>query len=104
MALNLILKILWQNVWFASRIKLIQLRPPGLLQPLSIPSQRLEEISMDFITGLPKSEGKSVIIVVGDILTKYAHFCALSHPLKQVHFLLHLWKQFKSYMETQRLL
>ena len=37
---------------------------------------------MDFITGLPKSEGKSVIMVVLDILTKYEHFCALSHPFK----------------------
>lgn len=34
----------------------------------------------DFITCLPKSEGKSVIMVVFDRLTKYAHFCALSHP------------------------
>jgi hypothetical protein len=54
----------------------------GLLQPLSIPSQRWEEISMDFITGLPKSEGKSVIMVIVDRLTKYAQFCALSHPFK----------------------
>src|ERR1700733_12824484 len=37
---------------------------------------------MDFITGLPKSEGKSVIMVAVDRLTKYAHFCALSHPFK----------------------
>ena len=37
---------------------------------------------MDFITSLPKSEGKSVIMVVVDRITKYAHFCALSHPFK----------------------
>ena len=37
---------------------------------------------MDFITCLPKSEGKSVIMVVVDRITKYAHFCALSHPFK----------------------
>jgi hypothetical protein len=37
---------------------------------------------MDFITGLPKTEGKSDIMVIVDRLTKYAHFCALSHPFK----------------------
>jgi hypothetical protein len=37
---------------------------------------------MDFIIGLPKSEGKSVIMVIVDRLTKYTHFCALSHPFK----------------------
>ena len=37
---------------------------------------------MDFITGLPRSEGKSVIMVVVDSLAEYAHFCALSHPFK----------------------
>ena len=37
---------------------------------------------MDFITVLPKSKGKSVIMVVLDRLTKYAHFCALSHSFK----------------------
>ena len=50
--------------------------------PLSITSQRWEEISIDFITGLPNSKGKSVIMVVVDRLTKYAHFCAVSHPFK----------------------
>ena len=37
---------------------------------------------MDLITSLPKSKGKSVIMVVIYILTKYVHLCALSHPLK----------------------
>jgi hypothetical protein len=55
---------------------------PGLLQPLAIPSQHWEEVSMDFIIELLKSEGKSVIMVIFDRLTKYAHFCALSHPFK----------------------
>jgi hypothetical protein len=58
------------------------IKTPGLLQPLSIPSQRWEEVSMDFITGLPKSEGKSVIMVIVNRLKKYAHFCELSHPFK----------------------
>ena len=39
---------------------------------------------MDFITCLPKYEGKNVIMVVVDRLTKYAHFCALSHPFKAI--------------------
>jgi hypothetical protein len=34
---------------------------------------------MDFITGLPKSGNKSIIMVVVDRLSKYAHFCALQH-------------------------
>eukprot|EP00253_Pinus_taeda_P023766 PITA_23766 len=35
---------------------------------------------MDFITGLPKSGNKSVIMVVVDRISKYAHFCTLPHP------------------------
>ena len=62
--------------------KVETIKTPSLLQPLSIPSQCWEEISMDFITGLPKSEGRSVIMVVVDRLTKYAHLCKLSHPFK----------------------
>ena len=62
--------------------KVETIKTPGLLQPLSIPSQRWEEISMDFITGLPKSKGNTVIMVVFHRITKYAHFCALCHPFK----------------------
>jgi hypothetical protein len=56
---------------------------PSLLQTLDIPSQHCEEVSMDFITGLPKSEGRTDIMVVVDRLTKYAHFFSLSHPFKE---------------------
>jgi hypothetical protein len=62
--------------------KVEKIKTPGLLQPLPIPSQHWEEVSMDFIIGLPKTEGKSVIMVIANRLTKYAHFCALSHPFK----------------------
>jgi len=54
----------------------------GLLKPLTIPSQHWEEVSMDFNTGLPNSEGNNVIMVVVVRLTKYAQFCSLSHPFK----------------------
>lgn len=57
---------------------------PGLLQPLPIPEEAWSNISMDFITGLPKAEGKDVIMVVVDRMTKYSHFIALAHPYKAV--------------------
>jgi hypothetical protein len=41
-----------------------------------------KEVSLDFITHLPKSKGKNFIMVLVDRITKYAHFCALSHPFK----------------------
>ncbi|GKD89745.1 putative mitochondrial protein [Tanacetum coccineum] len=53
---------------------------PRFLQPLSVPEKIWSEISMDFIIGLPKSQGKTVIFVVVDRLSTYAHFMALSHP------------------------
>jgi len=71
---------------FGLLTKVETIKISSLLQPLSILIQCWEEVSMDFITGLPKSEGKSVIMVVFDILTKYAHFCALSHPFKSSTF------------------
>ncbi|XP_026451123.1 uncharacterized protein LOC113351333 [Papaver somniferum] len=52
----------------------------GLLEPLPIHEHDWQHIAMDFIEGLPVSNMKSVILVVVDRLTKYAHFLALQHP------------------------
>ena len=60
--------------------KHLHTHPQGLLQPLQIPEGAWQNISLDFIEGLPKSEGYSVILVVVDRFTKYAHFLPLKHP------------------------
>jgi hypothetical protein len=60
--------------------KHLHTHPQGLLQPLPIPEGAWQNISWDFIEGLPKSEGYSVILVVVDRFTKYAHFLPLKHP------------------------
>jgi Integrase core domain len=55
---------------------------PRLLQPIPVPKGPWFVISMDFISGLPKSMGKDVLLVVIDKFTKYGHIIPLSHPFK----------------------
>jgi hypothetical protein len=55
-------------------------KSPSTLQLLLIPPAIWKDIPMDCITNLPKSGNKSIIMVVFDRLSKYAHFCALQHP------------------------
>jgi hypothetical protein len=57
------------------RVKAEHQWPAGLLQPLHIPVWKWDEISMDFIVGLPKTpNGHDSIWVIIDRLTKVAHF------------------------------
>ena len=57
------------------RVKAEHQRPAGLLQPLKIPEWKWEEVGMDFITGLPRTQrGFDSIWVIVDRLTKVAHF------------------------------
>lgn len=69
---------------------------PGLLQPLPIPDQAYQIVSMDFIEGLPRSSRFNCIMVVVDKFSKYSHFVPLSHPFTAMivaqQFLSHIYK------------
>lgn len=51
--------------------------PAGKLQQLPTPSHPWSHISLDFVTGLPTSEGNTVILIVIDRFSKAAHFVPL---------------------------
>ena len=59
-----------------ARIKPVHHAPYGLLKPMQVPVTRWSSVSMDFITGLPKSgpQQHDAILVIVDRLTKMAHY------------------------------
>jgi hypothetical protein len=57
------------------KVKADYIKPGGLLQPLSIPEWKWDNISMDFIMGIPTTAHKfDLIWVIVDRLSKSAHF------------------------------
>jgi hypothetical protein len=48
-------------------------RPQCVLRPLPVPDGPWTDLSMDFVTGLPESNGYNAILVVVDRLTKMRH-------------------------------
>uniref|UniRef100_A0A3Q3B5M5 Gypsy retrotransposon integrase-like protein 1 n=1 Tax=Kryptolebias marmoratus TaxID=37003 RepID=A0A3Q3B5M5_KRYMA len=61
-----------------ARNKSLHQPPSGLLQPLPVPARPWSHISLDFVTGLPPSEGNTVILNIVDRFSKSAHFIPLT--------------------------
>lgn len=61
---------------------------PGMLQPLSVLEKPWSQVTMDFIEALPNAEGKSVIWVVVDRMTKYSYSF-----LSNTHIQLRVWQK-----------
>ncbi|XP_057545868.1 uncharacterized protein LOC130824866 [Amaranthus tricolor] len=60
-------------------VKIEHKRPGGLLQPLEIPVWKWDDISMDFVVGLPRTKaGNDALWVIVDRLTKSARFIPMS--------------------------
>jgi hypothetical protein len=65
------------------KVKADYMKPGGLLQPLSILEWKWDDISMDFIVGLPLTARKfDSIWVIVDRLSKYAHFILVNTNYK----------------------
>ncbi|KAI2654685.1 Transposon Tf2-9 polyprotein [Labeo rohita] len=58
--------------------KTINAPSTGELQPLPVPKRPWTHISLDFVTGLPESQGKNTILTIVDRFSKAVHLVALS--------------------------
>ena len=61
------------------QVKVEHQKPSGLLQSLEIPEWKWEYITMDFVSGLPRTQkGHDAVWVIVDRLTKSAHFLPIN--------------------------
>ncbi|RVX01842.1 Transposon Ty3-I Gag-Pol polyprotein [Vitis vinifera] len=66
------------NCQICQQVKAEHQRPAGLLQPLPIPEWKWDNITMDFVIGLPRTRSKkNGVWVIVDRLTKSAYFLAM---------------------------
>ena len=70
---------MWQIVIFVNSTNMTHGLPGAYCSHCQF-QLRFGQISMDFISGLPRAKGKDTIMVVVDRLTKFAHFIPLGHP------------------------
>jgi hypothetical protein len=76
-----------QHIWECMNCqqnKFKQTHPAGLLQPLPVPEKKWEIISMDFITGLCRVQGKDCKFMVVERLTKFAHLFVIPIDYKAI--------------------
>ena len=59
-----------QPALYASASRIGKHCDPGLLQPLEPPTTRFTHYTMDFVFGLPQSEGHDGIMTIVDCATK----------------------------------
>ena len=67
-----------RNCQMCKRIKAPRDRKNGLLHPLPIPDQRWKDLSMDLITGLPKSKSFDAIFTICCRLSKHRPYVPVS--------------------------
>jgi hypothetical protein len=79
------------------KVKTDYMKPRGLLQPLSVPNWKWDDISIDFIMDLPLTPHKfDLIWVIVDRLTKSAHFIPVNTKYKSRSMLSNLSLAFGS--------
>ena len=62
-----------RNCYICRRTKATRHAPYGVLKPVAVPDRPWQHISIDFVNGLPQSEGFDAICVFVDRLTKQRH-------------------------------
>ena len=68
------------------QVKAEHQKPTGLLQPLEVAKWKWEQVTMDFVTHLPRTKRRhDTLWVIVDRLTKSAHFLAvrMTFPLEE---------------------